>query len=82
MMARLRPLFDAIFGPLDAALGAIPESVAPWAASALLIVPLLFVIRIPLERLLHDAPDTRRWRDLRIWAVVITLPYLLIYMLA
>lgn len=79
----MRGVIDAVFGPLDRMLGSVPIEAAPWAAAALLIVPLGFVVlALPREGILRGAPSTNRWRDLRIWAVLVTLPYIVLYLLA
>lgn len=79
----MRGLVDALFGPLDRLLAAIPIEAARWAAAALLVVPVLIVVlTVSRAWTLRGAPSGSRWRDLRIWAVVVTLPYLLLYLLA
>jgi len=34
----------------------------------------------PKSFIFHDAPDKRRWRDLRIWATVLLLIQIIIYL--
>jgi hypothetical protein len=52
------------------------------AAVALLVLPLLAVLRLRRASILRGAPSTSRWRDLRLWAIVATLPYVVLYLLA
>ncbi len=79
-MSALRALFEAIFGPLNAALGSLPLGVAPAFVALLLILPLVWVLRLGRASVFRGAPDEAWWRDLRLWAVVVTLPYLVIYL--
>ncbi len=78
-MTILRTLFDLTLGTAERAMAALPLSSARWFALVLLIVPVLLVARIRPQTLLADAPDAARWRDLRWWAALFTLPYVLIY---
>ena len=39
------------------------------------------VLRLDRDFIYLGSPDRSRWRDLRLWAVVVTVPYLLIYLL-
>jgi hypothetical protein len=78
----LNELLRALFAPVNALLGALPMGAARVAAVALLVVPLLVVLRLPRASVLRGAPTASAWRDLRLWAAVAILPYVLLYLLA
>ncbi|HVS13333.1 MAG TPA: hypothetical protein VMV46_05390 [Thermoanaerobaculia bacterium] len=78
----MNELLRALFEPVNALLGALPMGAARVAAVALLVIPLLVVIRLPRSSVLRGAPSTSSWRDLRLWAVVAVLPYVLLYLFA
>ena len=55
-----------------------------WASviTALILLALTLAFwRIPLARILQDAPDHARWRDLRVWATLLVAVQLGIYYL-
>ena len=66
--------------PIDAFLDGLP----PWAwrlsVCLFLVVGSLWVLLIPRKSIYDGAPTQERWRDLRIWVALLTLPYLLIYL--
>jgi len=59
------------------------ESLPVWPAyalTALLMVSLAFgALAIPRARVLEGAPDWRRWRDIRWWAVALLAVQLALY---
>lgn len=77
----MRGLFEAIFDPLTAALGAIPFAAARWFTVAFLLVPVLAVFFIKTDYVFLGASKRRWWLDLRLWTVVVMIPYILIYLL-
>ncbi|MEM6703169.1 MAG: hypothetical protein AAGA81_06105 [Acidobacteriota bacterium] len=79
-MSALRQFLEAFFGPLDQLLGSLPLMTGRVAVALLLLVPLVWVLRLDREFILLGSPDRARWRDLRLWAVLVTLPYLAIYL--
>ncbi len=56
-----------------------------WMAYALTVLLLLGIAGavwlVPLARVVEDAPDGARWRDLRLWACVLVLLQIGIYFL-
>ena len=78
----MNELLRAIFGPVNELLGALPMGAARVSTFALLLLPLLVVLRLPRAWILRGAPSPSRWRDLRLWAAVAMLPYLVLYLLA
>lgn len=77
----MRSILELVFGTLDGWLANLPMWSAKPAVAALLLAPILAVLfRTKREQLLRDAPDSAAWRDLRIWAALVTLPYLVLYL--
>ncbi len=77
----MRSILEFVLGPIDAALGALPLWSARVAVALLLILPAAAVWRLNRDWVLRGAPDRARWRDLRIWAALFVIPYLVIYLL-
>ncbi len=77
----MRSILEFVLGPIDAALGALPLWSARIAVALLLILPAVAVSWLSRDWVLRGAPDRARWRDLRVWAVLFILPYLVIYLL-
>ena len=65
---------------MNALLASIPMGLAKAAIVALLIVPVIWAVRLKRDFIYLGSPGQERWRDLRIWAVVVTVPYVLIYL--
>ena len=77
----MKPLFEAIFTPLDRALGSIPFAAARWIVVAFLVLAALLPLALSKDFIYLGSPDRARVRDLRLWALVIMVPYILIYLL-
>ena len=75
----MRSFLEAVLGPFDSLLGAIPLGVARWIIVAFLVAAGAGALLVPREFVFRGAPDNRRYRDLRWWAIAALLPYLLIY---
>lgn len=78
---RLFHLLQGIFGPLDAILESIPFGAARWIVVGFLVVAALSPLLLSDAYIYVGSADRRRRRDLRLWALLIMLPYILIYML-
>ncbi|MCH8332529.1 hypothetical protein IIC65_01215 [Candidatus Sumerlaeota bacterium] len=76
----MNSLFEAIFGPLNAALGAIPFSAARWITVTYLILHLIGASMLSRDYVFIGAPRRVWYLDLRLWAVLCMLPYILIYL--
>ena len=67
--------------PIDDLLIALP----PWCwtvcAVGFLALGGVFAFLFKRETIYLGAPDQARWRDLRIWAVLFLVPFVLIYLL-
>ena len=74
------PPLKALHEPIDAWLGSLPMSVAMICAIGLYVVAVIWVWTIPREFVFRGAPDQKPWRDLRVWATLLTVPYVIIYL--
>ena len=77
----MRAILEFALGPMNAAMGALPLWSARVAVALLLILPAVAVWRLRSDWVLRGAPDRAKWRDLRIWAALFIVPYLVIYLL-
>ncbi len=77
----MKALLEFVLGPINTAMGALPLWSARIAVALLLILPAATVWRLSRDWVLRGAPDRAKWRDLRIWAAVFIVPYLVIYLL-
>ena len=77
---RLGPPLKALHEPVDAWLAGLPMWVAVAAAVGLYGIALIWVWTLSSSFVFRGAPDHRRWRDLRIWATVVVLPYVALYL--
>lgn len=78
---RLFHLLQGIFGPLDAILESIPFGAARWIVVGFLVIAALSPMLLSDAYIYAGSADRSRRRDLRLWALLIMLPYILIYML-
>lgn len=76
---RLGPRLKALHVPIDEWLGQLPMTVATASAVGLYVIALIWVWLLRPDFVFRGAPDRRWWRDLRIWATVVVLPYIAIY---
>ena len=44
-----------------------------------LIIPLVFTLTLKNEYIFRDAPDTHRWRNLKVWTAIIVILQIAIY---
>ena len=79
-MSALRTVLETLLAPFHALLGSLPLGFARVAVVLLLVLPLVVVLRLDRDVIYLGSADRSRWRDLRLWAVVVTVPYLLIYL--
>jgi hypothetical protein len=77
----MKTLLQALLGPFDAMLGAIPLAAGRWVIVGFFAAVALATLAQPSEFVFRGAPDRRWYRDLRWWGLAITLPYVLIYAL-
>ena len=77
----MRTIFEFVLGPIDAAIGSLPLWSARVAVALLLVLPAVGVWRLSRDWAFRGAPDRAGWRDLRVWAALFIVPYLVIYLL-
>lgn len=73
------PPLKALHEPLDQWLGSLPMSIAMSCAIGLYVVAFVWVWCLKREFVFRGTPDNRWWRDLRIWATLVLIPYVAIY---
>ncbi len=76
----LGPSLRGLQEPVDAWLGSLPMWVSMVCAVGLYVVALIWIWSLRREFVFRGAPDEKRWRDLRIWATVVVLPYIAVYL--
>ena len=77
----LGPPIKALHQPIDDWLGSLPMSTALACAIGLFVVAGIWVWTLRTEFIFRGAPGRRWWCDLRIWATLVLLPYIGIYLL-
>jgi len=75
----MKELLQGVFGGFDAMLLAIPLAAARWILVAFFVAAAGASFLLPREFIFRGAPDQRWYRDLRWWAIGVTVPYVLIY---
>lgn len=76
----LGPPLERLFAPIDAWLASLPLVSGRISATVLFLLAGIWACLLPRRFIYLGAPDQARWRDLRIWAVVALLPYVVIYL--
>ncbi len=74
------PPLKALHEPIDAWLGSLPMSVAVACALGLYAIAVIWVWTLPREFVFRGAPDQKPWRDLRVWATLVVIPYVVVYL--
>ncbi len=77
----LGPPLKSIQDPIDQWLGTIPMWIAMACAIGLFAIALIWVWTLKSEFVFRGAPDDQWWRDLRIWATLVVIPYITVYLL-
>ena len=75
------PPLKSLHGPVDEWLGSLPMSVAIGCAIGLFTVAGIWVWTLKREFIFRGAPDQQWWRDLRLWSMLVLLPYVAVYLL-
>jgi len=77
----LGPPLKSLNEPIDQWLGSLPMSVAVACAVGLFVVAGIWVWTLRTDFIFRGAPDRKWWRDLRIWATIVLVPYIAVYLL-
>jgi len=81
MRTTLGPPLKRLHEPIDAWLGSLPMSVAMACVLGLYAIAIVWVWTLPREFVFRGAPNEKPWRDLRIWATLVVIPYVVVYLL-
>jgi uncharacterized iron-regulated membrane protein len=79
LRTNVAPPLKSIQQPIDDWLGRAPMWVAMACCLGLFIVALIWVWFLKREFVFRGAPDHAWWRDLRLWATGVVIPYLAAY---
>ena len=77
----LGPPIKALHQPIDDWLGSLPMSAAMACTLGLFMVAGIWVWTLRTEFIFRGAPFRRWWCDLRLWATLVLLPYIGVYLL-
>lgn len=77
----LGPVLKNCFAPLDRWLGSLSMATAVICTVGLFVITGIWVWTLQREYIYLGAPDRARWRDLRIWATLVLLPYIAVYLI-
>lgn len=77
----LAPALKSMHGPIDAWLLSLPPWVWTASAIALIVLGAFSTLLFSREYVFRGAPDRAAWRDLRIWALLFVIPFVLVYLL-
>lgn len=80
LRATIGPPLKRLHEPVDQWLGGLPMGVAVACVVGLYAVAVIWVWTLRREFVFRGAPDHAWWRDLRIWATLIIVPYVAIYL--
>ncbi len=73
------PPIKIALAPLDRWLVSLPMSVAQATVICLFLVTGVWIWTLKKDYIYLGAPDRAAWRDLRIWATLVLLPYIAVY---
>ena len=79
--ATLGPPLKALHTPVDQWLATLPMGFAMACALGLYFVAVVWVWTLKKEFVFRGAPDRKSWRDLRVWATLVVIPYVFVYLL-
>lgn len=75
----LVPPLQSIEAPIDRFFNGLPTWAGQACVTALFVAACLWALTRPRAFVYLGAPDQAKWRDLRIWAALLSTPYVLIY---
>lgn len=80
-LAPLGRFLAKLHNPIDNFFDALPLWVGTVAAVSLFIIAGIWVWSLRKAFIYRGAPDMARWRDLRIWATLLLVPYIAVYLI-
>jgi hypothetical protein len=79
-MAVFYPILSRIFGPINTALGMLPNWMAGVCGVGLFVSAMIWVALILDPKYVnHGRPHKSIWTDLRLWTVISMTPHVLVY---
>ena len=75
------PPLKALHEPIDRWLGSLPMSIALMCALGLYAIAVVWVWRLNRKFVFRGAPSESSKFDLRIWATLVVVPYVLFYII-
>lgn len=78
---RLGPGIKALHQPIDTWLGSLPLSSGMLCAVGLFLLAGIWVWTLRSDFIFRGAPARHWWYDLRLWATLLLLPYITVYLL-
>lgn len=76
----LGPPLHQLHEPLDLWLDSLPMWMAKASAVGLFVLAGIWAVSLRREFVFLGAPNQKRWRDLRIWAVLLLMLYTTVYL--
>ncbi len=77
----MKHFLEAIFAPMNSLFEAIPFAAARPLVVGFLVAAAVAPLLVSKDFVFRGCSDRRRSRDLRLWAVLAMIPYILIYLL-
>ena len=75
----LGPPLKSVHTSLDHWIDGLPLDTGRYCAIGLFLLAGLWSLSLKRDFIYRSAPDRALWRDLRLWAVLALLPYMLVY---
>lgn len=80
LTATIGPPLKRLHAPLDDFLSSLSLTTAKFTTIAFFVLAGLWVLSLSKKFVYLGAPDQARWRDLRIWAILVLVPYIVVYL--
>jgi len=80
LRSTLGPPLKSFHQPIDAWLAGLPMSVAQGCALTLFLAAIVWVWFLKRDFVFRGAPKQSLSRDLRVWATLVVIPYIAIYL--
>jgi len=77
----IAPWLERVLDPLDSFFLSLPPWMWTACAVALFVVPCVGAFLLRREFIYDGAPDRAPWRDLRVWGGLISIPYVVLYLI-
>ena len=81
MKSNVAPHLKALLTPLDQLIDTLPLWVGTACAIGLFVIVGIWALTLKRSYIYLGAPDQAAWRDLRIWTIIVLLPYIIVYLI-